>query len=317
MRKVIGVGETVLDIIFKNEEPVSAVPGGSVYNGMISLGRAGVPAMFISEVGNDRIGKKTIDFLEKNGVNAANVNMYPDSKSPISLAFLDENNDAEYLFYKDHPHDRLDYVCPDIQKDDIVMIGSYYSINPVIRPQVSTVLMQARDAGAIIYYDVNFRPTHANEVMKLTPNILDNFGYADIVRGSKDDFKVMYGMDTPDKVYNSEISFYCKKFIYTNGAQPVELRAESGLKKSYPIISRNTVSTIGAGDNFNAGLVYGLVKYGITRKVIDAGLSEELWDKVIACALEFSANCCMSIMNYVDETFGKKMKEALNKATES
>ncbi|MCD8290365.1 MAG: carbohydrate kinase [Prevotella sp.] len=316
MRKVIGVGETVLDIIFKNEEPVSAVPGGSVYNGIISLGRAGVPAMFISEVGNDRIGKKTIDFLEKNGVNAANVNMYPGSKSPISLAFLDENNDAEYLFYKDHPHDRLDYVCPDIQRDDIVMIGSYYSINPVIRPQVSTVLMQARDAGAIIYYDVNFRPTHANEVMKLTPNILDNFGYADIVRGSKDDFKVMYGMDTPDKVYNSEISFYCKKFIYTNGAQPVELRAESGLKKSYPITAKNTVSTIGAGDNFNAGLVYGLVKYGITRNVIDTGLTEELWDKVITCALEFSANCCMSIMNYVDETFGKKMKEALNKATE-
>ena len=40
MRKVIGIGETVLDIIFKNERPVSAVPGGSVYNGIISLGRA-------------------------------------------------------------------------------------------------------------------------------------------------------------------------------------------------------------------------------------------------------------------------------------
>ncbi len=316
MRKVIGVGETVLDIIFRNEEPVSAVPGGSVYNGIISLGRAGVPATFISEVGNDRIGKKTISFLEKNGVDASNVNMYPGSKSPISLAFLDENNDADYLFYKDHPHDRLDYVCPDIQRDDIVMIGSYYSINPVIRPQVSTVLMQARNAGAIIYYDVNFRPTHANEVLKLTPNILDNFGYADIVRGSKDDFKVMYGMDTPDKVYNSEISFYCRKFIYTNGAQPVELRAEAGLKKSYPITAGRTVSTIGAGDNFNAGLVYGLVKYGITRDVIEKGLGEELWDKVIECALEFSANCCMSIMNYIDEEFGAKKKAELNKAAE-
>ncbi|MCD8297317.1 MAG: carbohydrate kinase [Prevotella sp.] len=308
MRKVIGVGETVLDIIFKNEEPLSAVPGGSVYNGIISLGRAGIPAMFVSEVGNDRIGKKTIDFLEKNGVDATNVNMFPDSKSPISLAFLDDNNDADYIFYKDHPHDRLDYVCPDIQRDDIVMIGSYYSINPVIRPQVSTVLMQARNAGAIIYYDVNYRPSHANEVLKLTSNILDNFGYADIVRGSKDDFMVMYGMDTPDKVYNSEISFYCKKFIYTNGARPVELRAEKGFRKSYPIMSESTVSTIGAGDNFNAGVVYGLIRYGITREVIEAGLSEQLWDKVIECAMEFSANCCSSIKNYIDEEFGNKMK---------
>ena len=70
MRKVIGIGETVLDIIFKHGQPVSAVPGGSVYNGIISLGRAGVPAAFVSEVGNDRIGKRTIDFLKENGVEA-------------------------------------------------------------------------------------------------------------------------------------------------------------------------------------------------------------------------------------------------------
>ena len=51
MRKVIGIGETVLDIIFKNDQPIGAVPGGSVFNGIISLGRSGVPASFISETG--------------------------------------------------------------------------------------------------------------------------------------------------------------------------------------------------------------------------------------------------------------------------
>ena len=44
MRKVIGIGETVLDIIFKNNQPQRAVPGGSAFNAIISLGRAGVPA---------------------------------------------------------------------------------------------------------------------------------------------------------------------------------------------------------------------------------------------------------------------------------
>ena len=115
----------MLDIIFKNERPVSAVPGGSVYNGIISLGRAGVPAAFISEVGDDRIGRRTVDFLKENGVDASNVNMFKGSKSPVSLAFLNDNNDAEYIFYKDHPHDRLDYICPEINRDDIVMLGSY------------------------------------------------------------------------------------------------------------------------------------------------------------------------------------------------
>lgn len=44
------------------------MPGGSVYNGMISLGRAGVPAAFVSEVGYDRIGQRTVAFLKENGV---------------------------------------------------------------------------------------------------------------------------------------------------------------------------------------------------------------------------------------------------------
>ncbi len=54
MRKVIGIGETVLDIIFKNNQPDTAAPGGSTFNSMVSLGRAGVSAYFISEVGNNQ-----------------------------------------------------------------------------------------------------------------------------------------------------------------------------------------------------------------------------------------------------------------------
>ena len=30
MRKVFGIGETILDIIFRNDQPQKAVPGGSV-----------------------------------------------------------------------------------------------------------------------------------------------------------------------------------------------------------------------------------------------------------------------------------------------
>lgn len=311
MRKVIGIGETVLDIIFKNDRPIGAVPGGSVFNGIISLGRAGVSTTFIGEAGNDRVGRRTTDFLRANGVNADNINVYPGSKSPISLAFLDDNNDAEYIFYKDHPHDRLDFIYPDIGRDDVVMFGSYYAVNPVIRPQVAGFLEHARSRGAILYYDVNFRASHSSEVMKLTPNILENLEYADIVRGSRDDFEVMFHKTDPDVIYRSEVAFYTRKFICTQGALPVELRAEGGLAKQYPVIETSTVSTIGAGDNFNAGFVYGLIRYGITRDIIDAGLTPEQWDNVIGCAQMFSANCCQSINNSIDTEFGEEMKREL------
>jgi len=312
MRRVIGIGETVLDIIFKDDNPVSAVPGGSVFNSLTSLGRCGVQTSFISETGNDRVGRRIIQFLKDNGVDTSCVNVYPDSKTPLSLAFLNEHNDAEYIFYKDHPHDRLDFTYPDVKKDDIVLFGSYYAVNPVIRPQVVGFLEYARNRGAILYYDVNFRASHRDEVIKLTPNILENLEYADIVRGSNEDFEVMFQKTDPDAIYRSQVAFYSKKFICTQGPQPVELRAEGGFSKSYPIVkTQRVVSTIGAGDNFNAGIAYGMIQNGITRDVISQGLTEEQWDQVMWCAQIFSSNVCQNIGNCVDDLFAEKMKSSL------
>ena len=308
MRKVIGIGETVLDIIFKDNKPVEAVPGGSTFNAIISLGRCGVNASFISEAGNDRVGDYIIKFLREKGVNADNVSTFPDSKSPVSLAFLNTKNDAEYIFYKDHPHDQLEFTYPDIQPDDIVIFSSYYAVNPVIRPQVLGLLDYARSHGAIIYYDVNYRPAHKDDVIRITPNLLENLDYADIVRGSNEDFTTLYKKDEADKVYNAEISFYCKQFIYTQGSQPVEVRGGKDFKKSYPVHNTNIVSTIGAGDNFNAGFIFGMLKYGITRDDLLRGLTEEQWDKAINCGLDFSADCCKDIFNYVSREFGEQMK---------
>ena len=256
MRKVIGIGETVLDIIFRDEKPISALPGGSTFNAIISLGRSGVKASMISETGNDRIGQNIIKFMESNGIDASYVNVYPESKSPLSLAFLNDHNDADYIFYKDHPHDRIDYVYPEVNADDIVLFGSFFALNPVIRPQVYAFLDYARQRGAILYYDVNFRASHKNEVMKVTPNLLDNLEMADIVRGSSEDFEILFRQHDADTVYRSQIAFYTKKFIYTRSADPVEVRGDSGFSKQYPVLPTETVSTIGAGDNFNAGFIY-------------------------------------------------------------
>lgn len=311
MRKVIGIGETVLDIIFRNDQPISAIPGGSTFNAIISLGRSGVEAGFISETGNDRVGRNIIKFLRDNGCKSDSVNVYPGSKSPLSLAFLNDQNDAEYIFYKDHPHDRLDFTYPDIQPDDLVLFGSYYALNQVIRPQVKEFLEYAHEHGAILYYDVNFRASHQHEVMKITPNLLENFELADIVRGSIEDFEILFKKNNAEKVYRSEISFYTKKFIVTHGGEPIDLFAEGGFHKQYPIENRETVSTIGAGDNFNAGFLFGLLTNNITRSDFENGLTEEQWDKLIASGQQFSAEACRSLYNYVSPEFGAERKKEL------
>ncbi len=305
MRKVIGIGETILDIVFKNGQPNKAVPGGSVFNGLISLGRAGVDATLISEVGNDRVGDTILNFMKENGVKNDHVCVYPDSKSPVSLAFLNEKNDAEYIFYKDYPKLRLDVELPEINSDDIVMFGSFYAVSPLIRSKVKELLDKARSVGAIIYYDVNFRSTHKNDAIKLLPTILENFEYADIIRGSNEDFENMFGMTDADKIYKGKVAFYCPRFICTNGGESVCLRTSS-LTKDYEVAPLQTVSTIGAGDNFNAGLVYGILKNRIRRADLDE-LTEEDWDKIIASGMAFSREVCVSLDNYISKEFATSL----------
>ena len=69
------------------------------------------------------------------------------------------------------------------------------------------------------------------------------------------------------------------------------------------------MDTIGAGDNFNAGFVFGLIKDGITREDIDRGLSEAQWDSLLVSAQEFSTECCKDIYNYVSKEFGEEKKK--------
>lgn len=301
MRKVIGIGETILDIIFRNGQPTAAVPGGSVFNGVVSLARAGVPVSFISETGNDRVGNTILQSMRDSGMSTDYVNVFPDGKSPVSLAYLNENGDAEYIFYKDYPKQRLDVVFPKLEEDDIVVFGSYFALNPVLREKVLDLLEQAREKKAIVYYDPNFRSSHKDEAIKLTSTIIENLEYADIVRGSLEDFYYMYGIKDAEKIYKDKIKFYCPLFLCTAGAEKISLRTNT-ISKEYPVTPLQAVSTIGAGDNFNAGLIYGMLKYDVRYRDLQ-NLSEETWDKVIQCGQDFSAEVCKSFSNSISEEF--------------
>ena len=305
MRKVIGIGETILDIIFRGNQPSAAVPGGSVFNGIVSLGRMGIKVGFISETGNDRVGNIILQFMRENNIPTDHVNVFPDGKSPVSLAFLNEQSDAEYIFYKDYPKQRLDVLYPKLEEDDIVMVGSYYALNPVLREKILELLDQAREKKAIVYYDPNFRSSHKSEAIKLTSTIIENLEYADIVRGSIEDFFYMYNQREVDKVYKDKIRFYCPNFLCTAGAKEISLRTKS-ITKEYAIPPLEAVSTIGAGDNFNAGIIYGLLKYNVRH--CDLGqIDEATWDKIIRCGIEFAADVCRSFNNSISPEFAKQL----------
>lgn len=253
-RRVIGIGETVWDILFKNDQPQKAVPGGSTFNSIVSLGRAGVPCTMVTDVGGDHIGDLICRYLQSNGVATDYVCRHEGVKSHISLAFLDEKNDANYIFYKDHASVALDGPLPQIGAEDVVLFGSFFAINPVLRPVVGAMLRQAREAGAWLYYDINFRKAHIADLPNVLGNIEENMRLADVVRGSTEDFGFLYDLQDGEAIYE-RVRPFCSTLILTDGARSIRVFTPEGCE-TYPVQKIETVSTVGAGDNFNAGYIY-------------------------------------------------------------
>ena len=296
---IIGLGETVYDIIFKNNQPVKAVPGGSAFNAMISLGRSNADCMMVTEVGDDHIGDMIVQFLKDNKVKTDYVYQHPNTKSHISLAFLNERNDAQYLFYKDHKAIQMPDRIPEIKRNDIVLFGSYFAINPVIRDYVRNFLTTAKENGAILYYDINFRASHKDEIPELIANIEENMQLATVLRGSAEDFNILYGTTTGGEAYE-HVKNLCSTFVYTDAAKPIQVFTPQD-KWSFPVPQIKTVSTIGAGDNFNAGFCYALHNEwkDRTSPFSFKECSPTLISHFIASGQKFSTEVCQSIDNHI------------------
>ncbi|MCG8698921.1 MAG: carbohydrate kinase [Bacteroidales bacterium] len=305
MRKIFAIGETVLDILFKEHQPFTARAGGAALNSAVTLGRLGLPTYFIGEYGLDEVGNFIDKFLKENNVQTDYVYRYYDGKSALALAFLNENNDASYDFYKIYPRKRLNTALPDINADDIVLFGSFYAITEEVREKLIKFISQARKNRAIIIYDPNFRKTHLHDLPKLKPLISENISYSDIVRGSNEDFSFIFGAKDADETY-SVINDKKKNLLYTANRRGVFLKTKS-LNEQYPVKKIEPTSTIGAGDSFNSGIAYSLIKHGIMQKDLP-NLSSEQWEVIVTTAVNFATHVCLNYDNYISEEFAQDYK---------
>jgi fructokinase len=304
IRRVFAVGETVWDIIFKDGLPVTARAGGSMLNTAISLGRCGIPVSFISEIGHDEPGRLIFDFLTHNNVDAGYVQRYSDGKTAIALAFLDDENNAAYSFYKRYPKKRLNFDFPAVTENDIVLYGSFYAITPEIHDNLVRFIRHAHEQGALVIYDPNFRKPHLNKIEALRPLILENISLADIVRGSKEDFLLIFGAESAGATYETIKKAGCKNLLYTDksGADCISENADFHLESPGLI----PVSTIGAGDAFNAGVIHALSAYDISAKDISL-TSGGKWEQIAGTGIRFATEVCMSLENYVSVDFVKAL----------
>ncbi|MFA8433333.1 MAG: PfkB family carbohydrate kinase [Marinifilaceae bacterium] len=300
MRNIYTIGDTVLDILFKDDKPVEAKPGGALLNTAVSLGRLGANVAMVGDFANDPVGDIIKKFLKKNHVNTDHITIYDDAKSRLALAFLDEENNAEWSFYKIRKDSKAHVEFPaNVKDNDIVLFGSFYGIKEEIREGLVAFLRYARNQGAILIYDPNFRPAHLPILENVLPYIKENMQLAHIVKGSNEDFELITNLKTSEEVKDWMQTFTDAHLIYTANKDGVKVHANR-FQGGFDVPKIETLSTVGAGDTFNAAIAFSILQKDMTRE----GLNEagaEFWEELVTTAVCFSQEVCMSYDNYISE----------------
>lgn len=305
MRSISSIGETVLDIIIKDGKPLVANPGGSVLNTMVSLGRLGADTRFITELGKDEPGAQVKIFLRDNGIDTSCIAEYDDMQTPIALAYLDDSHNASYTFYKQYPSKRFQQAFPALPTDGYFLFASSLALNEQVRPTILALIAAAVHSGNTIYYDPNCRPNPASNARLQNLLILENMREAHIVRGSDEDFNHIFGHCRLDEIWQQIDSPRLQMLICTRGAQGVSLMRR-GQIFDFGVPQIVPVSTVGAGDTFNAGFIYGLAARDIGTGQLE-GLSEDTLRQLCDTASACAAHVCCSLDNYISAEFAQSI----------
>ena len=298
---VYTLGESLLDIIITTLDDVVVRPGGAMLNTAVSLGRYGVDVSLLTELGDDDTSKMITSFLQDNNVSSNYIQSYNNNNTSLALAFLDDNKKPRYTFIKNYPQNRRLADIPEFKEGDILLFGSLYSLDKEIRKNILSIVNQARESNATIIYDPNIRNAHHLHDDELMTAVYENIKLSHIIKGSDEDFTNIFS--TSDTLVQiAELRKLNKKalIIITLGADGV-IADLAGQITELPAIETNVISTIGAGDAFNAGIIYSLEE----AKNQNIDLRNELTDSldcILKSGLEFSAEVCNSLDNYVRVT---------------
>lgn len=276
--EVVCLGEALVDLIapvgMKLEDAPSfeRAPGGAPANVAAALGRLGVAVGFIGKVGDDHFGRLLCRSLVAAGVDTSTLLKTSEARTTLAWVAMPDAGTPEYLFYRHPGADSLleagEVPVPYIRAAHIFHFGSFsLSLEPARSATLQGIAL-AREAGATISYDPNWRPLAWNDHSEGLAWVRHALPLADIVKLNEDEVSLITGSSNYVKGAGSLLEDGCRLVVVTLGERGSYFTARdaSGLVPACPI---ELVDSVGCGDAFMGALLAGLCR--TTLKTSDLG----------------------------------------------
>jgi fructokinase len=268
------------------------VAGGSCLNVAIGTARLGAPTGFVGGLSTDMFGRMIADHAERSQVDLRYATR---SAHPSTLAFVSMvEGEPQYAFYDEGTaarHWRYQPGLVPFGEIDAIHIGSTTLVNPSGAAEALAMVDDAR-GSTTISFDPNCRPNLVDEKAKYLRLMNQLAARADIVRLSDSDFAFLYGGSDQATMANTLLSAGAGLFVITrgiHGAVAWHQRAGAVEVASRPA---DVVDTIGAGDSFQAGLLFALKAIGRIATDALALMSTDELNRVLRFAAACAAFTC-------------------------
>jgi len=272
---LICLGELLIDMfpaeLGRSHAEVSAyrpVAGGAPANVAVAAHRLGAESAFIGKVGDDPFGRFLLGVLAAEGVETRGMRFDPDARTTMNIMAQPDANSYDCLFYRNPGADTR--LRPD--ELDAALLRStrafhFGSLSLTDEPACSATLaavQMAKAAGALISYDVNYRPTLWKSPEDAAGQARRMIRHADLVKVNEAELALLGGEGDIASASDALLAMGPSLVVVTLGPGGSYFRSAAG-GEAVPGFPVKTVDATGCGDSFIAGMLWQLVKTGDWR----------------------------------------------------
>ena len=267
--KITTIGEILIDMTQTGTDAngnavFAAIPGGAPANVAVAVRKLGVPSAFIGCVGNDPFGAILKRTLLQYGVDVGGLQVTDRADTTLAVVTVDASGERSFAFCRkpgaDTQIDREKALAA-VQNTGILHFGSVALTEPDCRETVISAVRRAKDNGALITYDPNYRASLWNSEDEAILKMRAVLPLCDIVKISEEETLLLTGCESPEETAQTLTDLGVRIVIVTLGANGAYWRcgADSGTVPGFRV---KVADTNGAGDTFFGAFLSRIAKRG-------------------------------------------------------